>query len=101
MDTEDSVKVKSFCLYNHKVKVSYVKKIRGGLLGDCEPSTMKLKAVTHHKNEKLSDSAVEHNRWHEQVHLMLYFIGRLDLYEDEAFVDSLAGMLAQYEASKE
>lgn len=94
------MRVKSFNLYNHKVKISYVKKIRGDLLGDCDTNKMKLSVCSERNNEKLPDSAIEHNRWHEQVHLMLGLLNRIDLYEDETLVDGLAGMLAQYESTK-
>ena len=90
------MRVKSFRLYNHIIRISYVNKIRGKLLGDCDVNTMKIQVAT----SNLPDSAIEHNRWHEQVHLMFKLIGKDDLYDDEALVDSMAGMLAQYEASK-
>lgn len=90
------MRVKSFRLYNHIIRISYVKKIRGKLLGDCDVNTMRLSVAT----DTLPDSAIEHNRWHEQVHMMFKLIGRDELYDDEALVDSMAGMLAQYEASK-
>jgi len=93
------MRVKSFKLYNHTIKISYIKRLKG-LLGDCCTNTMKITVSTHDKGSALPTSAIEHNRWHEQVHLMFKLIGRDDLYEDEALVDGMAGMLAQYEGSK-
>ena len=92
--------VKSFMCLGHKVKIRYVKKLRGGLLGDCDPDKHLLKVVTH-KTEKLPDSTIEHSRLHEQVHYWLKLLGREELYKDEGFVDGMAGLLAQYEATKE
>lgn len=94
------MRVKSFCLYNHKVKVSYVKAIRGRLLGNCDVNLMKLSVATTENKQAIPDSSIEHTRWHEQVHLMFKMLGRDELYQDEALVDGLAGMLAQYEGSK-
>lgn len=90
------MRIKSFQVYNHTVKISYVKKIRGKLLGNCDVNTMKLSVAT----EGIPESAIEQCRWHEQVHLMFKLLGRDELYEDEALVDGMAGMLAQYEQTK-
>jgi hypothetical protein len=94
------MRIKSFELFNHVVTVKYVKKIRGRLLGDCDYNTFILRIATHENGEKLKDSVLEHNRWHEQIHLSLNMMGRKDLSEDEDFVDTLAGLLAHYEKSK-
>lgn len=96
--------VRSFKLLAHTIHVTYPRTItcpdKGPLLGDCEPDLGKLKASLRNANgDTIPLSGIEHNRWHEQVHLMFHFVGRNDLYEDEALVDSLAGMLAQYEAT--
>jgi hypothetical protein len=90
------MRIKSFQVYNHTVKISYVKKIKGNLLGNCDVNCLKLKIAT----KEIPESGIEHCRWHEQVHLMFKLLGRDELYEDEALVDGMAGMLAQYEQTK-
>lgn len=69
------------------------------LNGDCQPDSCLMKVSTTADGKKAPDSTIEHTRWHEQVHLMLRLAGRMDLYEDEILVDTLAGFLAQYEAT--
>lgn len=38
---------------------------------------------------------------HEVVHVMLYKVGRLDLYDDETFVDNLASAMLEFLTSLE
>jgi hypothetical protein len=94
-----SKRVRSFRLLNHIIRIRYPRSItcpdKGPLRGDCLPDECLLKVST----SDIPDSTIEHTRWHEQVHLMLYMAGREDLYEDEVLVDTLAGYLAQYELS--
>ena len=68
-------------------------------MGDCLPDQCQLSVATCTDQGMVPESQIEHSRWHEQVHLMFYMAGRMDLYEDETLVDTLAGYLAQYEAS--
>lgn len=94
------MRIKSFDLYNHKVKVIYQKKIRGKLLGNCDPNTHKIWVATHSiDGTPLPDSAIDHNLKHEIVHYWFKMLGRDDLYLDEILVDGLAGMICQYEAT--
>jgi hypothetical protein len=97
--------VKSFKILSHTIKVSYLKRVfcpeKGELMGDCDPDTLRLKVRNMGVDgDAVPPSAIEHNRWHEQVHLMFKFAGRDELYEDEILVDTIAGYLAQYESSK-
>lgn len=60
----------------------------------------------YHKNiiclsaEELPDSVRHHAFCHELVHFLFHYAGRDDLAEDETLVDTLGGLLAQYEATK-
>ena len=45
--------------------------------------------------EKIPEALIQHNLSHEIAHYMLYLAGRMDLYEDEALVDLLGGMISQ------
>lgn len=96
-------RVRSFSILNHTIKIRYPRTIKdpvkGDLCGDCMPDECLLKVATAPHGNKAPDSTIEHSRWHEQVHLMFHFAGRTDLYEDETLVDTLAGYLAQYEAT--
>jgi hypothetical protein len=98
--------VRSFKLQNHTIRISYRKQVLSddgeSLMGDCEPDLNKLSVAKIQPSTGiiLDPSKIEHSRWHEQVHLYLYALGRMDLYEDESFVDSLAGYLAQYESTR-
>jgi len=47
-----------------------------------------------------TDSVVEHAFYHELVHFLFYYAGRCDLAEDEQLVDTIGGLLAQFEATK-
>jgi hypothetical protein len=95
------MRIKSFRAMGHLVRVKYNKSIKGGLLGDCDPNKHLLKVSTNHKKEVLPESTIEHSRLHEQVHYWLKLMGREELYKDEGFVDGLAGLIHQYEESKE
>jgi hypothetical protein len=95
------MRIKSFNCLGHKVKIKYVKRLPGGFLGDCEPDRHLIKVVTHKNGKPLPDSTVQHSRHHEQAHYFMKLLGRDDLYEDEAFIDSLGAMMHQYEESKE
>lgn len=96
-------RVRSFRIFNHTIQVKYPRTIhdpdKGELCGDCLPDQCLIKVATHLEAGKVPDSTIEHSRWHEQVHLMFKLAGRDDLYEDETLVDTLAGYLAQYEAT--
>ena len=45
-------------------------------------------------------SVIDHTFYHELVHFLLHYAGRDDLSEDETLVDTVGGLLAQYEATK-
>lgn len=97
------MRVISFKILNHTIKIRYPRRIKdpekGELCGDCLPDSCALAVASTPYGNDTPDSTLEHTRWHEQVHLMFHFAGRSDLYEDEALVDTLAGYLAQYEAT--
>lgn len=48
----------------------------------------------------LPNSVEHHTFCHELVHFLLHYAGRDDLADDETLVDTLGGLLAQYEATK-
>lgn len=50
--------------------------------------------------EESSESSVHHTFCHELVHFLFYYAGRSDLADDETLVDTVGGLLAQYEVTK-
>lgn len=50
--------------------------------------------------DRVDPSIVEHTFYHELIHFLLHYAGRDDLAGDETLVDTLGGLLAQYEATK-
>jgi Zn-dependent peptidase ImmA (M78 family) len=60
----------------------------------------------YHKNEiKLTtedvpDSVRHHTFCHELVHFLFHYAGRSDLASDEQLVDTIGGLLAQYEKTR-
>ena len=98
-------RVRTYKQLNHTIKVSYRKRVLDAdgeaLMGECDPDTGKLHVATIAPTSGLPvpEEIIEHSRWHEQVHYMFKLLGRDELYEDEALVDSMAGLLAQYEST--
>ena len=99
------MRVRSFKLFHHTVKVRYQKKIvdEAGdrLQGDALLEAMLLRVATTIPVTGLpySPDMLEHNRCHEMVHLWLEAAGYAHLSRDERLVDTLAGFICQYESS--
>lgn len=51
-------------------------------------------------NTKVDPSVMHHTFCHELIHFLFHYAGREDLADDEALVDILGGLLAQYESTK-
>lgn len=87
----------SFALMNREYRVrrateAELKEAEDGLYGFCDYEEAEI-VLFPHKNR---DHA-EHTYFHELAHALLMAIGRPDLAENEALVDSLAAALHQYE----
>ena len=86
-----------FTLYQHRVRVK-----RNPALTDVD----KYGVAEYPINEirlytvGLPNSVEHHTFCHELVHFLLHYAGRDDLADDEVLVDTLGGLLAQYEATK-
>ena len=50
--------------------------------------------------DRVDPTIVAHTFYHELVHFLLHYAGRDDLASDETLVDTVGGLLAQYEATK-
>lgn len=87
----------SFELYNHNICVKeYPEPTDSDKGGVCDFASNEIRLYTH----ECGPSVVSHTFHHELVHLLLYYAGRSDLSDDETLVDTLGGLLAQYEATK-
>lgn len=97
---------KSFQLGSHTIKVKYVKKLispENGkeILGLCSPLTNTITVSTHFNGEPISEDSIQHSFFHELGHYLMLVMNKLELYEDENFVDSLGMFIAQfYKTSK-
>ena len=84
---------KEFNLYNHTIKVR------------CNPSPL---PIDRHGDADYSTlythdacaEVVAHTFYHELTHFLLHYAGRDDLSEDETLVDTIGGLLAQYDQTK-
>lgn len=87
----------SFKLYNHTVRVKeYPAPVDGDKYGVAEYPKNEIRLYT----QELGESIAHHTFCHELVHFLLYYAGRHDLADDEVLVDTLGGLLAQYESTK-
>ena len=87
----------SFKLYNHTIRVK-----ENPAATDCNsygvaeyPKNL-IRLYTH----EVDSTVVEHAFYHELIHFLLHYAGRSDLASDEVLVDTLGGLLAQYELTK-
>jgi hypothetical protein len=86
----------SFKLLNHQVRVKENAALNtNDLAGMAEYDANVIHLATGHM-----DSVTSHTFHHELVHFLFYYAGRPDLAQDEALVDIVGGLLAQYEATK-
>jgi hypothetical protein len=86
-----------FNLYNHTIRV----KENPALINDNQYGVSIYPSNEIYLYTKdLGDSLAHHTFCHELVHFLLVYAGRDDLAGDETLVDTLGGLLAQYEATK-
>lgn len=87
----------SFELYNHHVRVKeYPAAPDQDAYGVADYKQNEIRLYT----DGVDSSLVNHSYHHEVVHFLLHYAGRDDLASDETLVDTLGGLLAQYEATK-
>ena len=87
----------SFKLLNHTVRV---KENPAPITDDKYGVAVYPKNEIHLYTQELSDSVAHHTFCHELAHFLFHYAGRSDLADDEILVDTIGGLLAQYEASK-
>ena len=100
------MRVKSFSLMGHLIKVFHVKRITAPdgshPYGICYVEQNKIEIATHSPSngERLPDDFLNHTFHHELGHMLMALMSRHDLFADETFIDQLGGLLAQYDSTK-
>ena len=99
------MRIKSFKLGGHDIKVKYVKTVRNHedgseIFGNCNPMTNEIFIATYLNGTKLAEDVVSHTLAHERVHYMLILLNLAELNNNEGFVDMMGMFLHQYDKSK-
>jgi hypothetical protein len=98
------MRIKSFKLGGHNIKVKYVKTIKdtdgGELMGQCNPMTNECLIATSLNGTVLAEDVIKHSLAHERVHFMLILLNLADLNNNEPFVDMMGMFLHQYDETK-
>jgi hypothetical protein len=100
------MRVKSFKLLGHRIKVFYVKRIFApdgtSPYGICYVERNRIEVSTHSPSDgqALPEDFIHHTFCHELSHILMALMSKNDLYADEVFIDGLGGLLAQYESTK-
>lgn len=99
------MRIRSFKLGGHSIKVKYVKTVRchetgSEIFGNCNPMTNEFHIATHLNGTKLSEDVVRHSLAHERMHYMLILMNLAELNSDEKFVDLMGMFLHQYDETK-
>jgi hypothetical protein len=105
MDKKNSMRVTSFKLGGHTIKVRYLDKVHdpednSEILGLCNPMINEIFIATSIKNTKLSEDVIRHSLQHELVHFILKLMNQGDLDSNETFVDMFGMFLHQFEETK-
>jgi hypothetical protein len=99
------MRVKTFKLGGHTIKVKYVKTVRdhetgAEIFGNCNPMTNEFHIATHMNGTKLAEDVIRHSLAHERIHYMLILLNLPDLNSNEPFVDMMGMFLHQYDETK-
>lgn len=99
------MRIKSFKLGGHTIKVKYVKTVRchetgEEIMGNCNPMTNEIKVATWLNGTELAEDVVKHSLAHERVHFMLILLNLAELNNNEPFVDMMGMFLHQYDETK-
>jgi len=91
------VKTSRFQLLNHTITVKeFPIAPDAGEYGIADYPKNEIRLYT----DGVCESVVEHTFYHELVHFLFHYAGRSDLSDDETLVDTIGGLLAQYEQTK-
>ena len=92
------MRTKSFQLLNHTIIVKdYPIAPDADVYGIADYKDNEIRLYT----DGVNPSVIDHTFHHELVHFLFHYAGRDDLAEDETLVDTIGGLLAQYEQTKQ
>lgn len=99
------MRVKSFKLGGHSIKVTYTKTVRdhetgAEIFGNCNPMTNEIKIATYINGTKLAEDVLRHSLKHELVHYILMLLNQAELNSNESFVDMVGMFLHQFDETK-
>lgn len=99
------MRIKTFKLGGHTIKVKYVKTVRCNesgqeIFGNCNPMTNEFHIATHINGTKLNEDVIRHSLAHERVHYMMILMNLPELNNNEQFVDLMGMFLHQYDETK-
>ena len=97
------VKIKSFDLGGHKIKVKYLKAIIFNgreMFGLANPKTNEIQIALTMGGQKIDESVIEHTICHELTHMILMLMYEFDLNDNEKFVDNFGLFLHQFLKTK-
>ena len=99
------MRVKSFKLGGHSIKVKYIKTVRdhengSEIFGNCNPMTNEIHIATHLNGTKLAEDVLRHSLKHEIVHYILILLNQTELNCNETFVDMMGMFLHQFDETK-
>ena len=91
---------KTFELMGHTIAVKHVDDLveRQGAYGMCHPEKLLIELQTPH--EDISKAFMLQTFLHECVHIWCFFMGYMELYSDEKFVDVMANCIVQFIKTK-
>ena len=105
MDQKDRMRVKSFKLGGHTIKVKYLKTVRdpdsgAEIFGLCNPMTNEIHIALSVNKHLLSEDVIKHSAAHERAHYMMILMNEGELNKNEQFIDMLGMFMHQYDETK-
>jgi hypothetical protein len=98
------MRIKSFELGGHKIKIKYVKSIQDtdgrNLFGTANPKTNTIHIATFIQEEPLSEDVIHHSVYHELAHFFMMIMYEHKLNSNEKFIDNLGLLLHQFMKTK-
>lgn len=98
------MRIKSFQLGGHTVKIKYVKAIQDtdgrNLFGTANPKTNTIHIATIMDDEPIAEDVIIHSIYHELAHFMMIIMYEHKLNANEKFIDNLGMHLHQFMKTK-
>ena len=99
------MRIKSFKLGGHSIKVKYSKTVRdpetgSEIFGLCNPMTNEIHIATSINKTVLNEDILRHSLKHEIVHYILILLNESELNSNEKFVDMFGMFLHQFDETK-